>query len=114
MKKRVLVVDDEPGIRASLQMTLEPVYEVLCATNAQEGLARFRQELPNLVLLDVLMPGSDGLGLLQSLRSEDPTVPVIMLTGIGDVGQNQREEIDFQPAASRGGENYGWKVMEGT
>ncbi|MBW8874198.1 MAG: PQQ-dependent sugar dehydrogenase [Acidobacteria bacterium] len=33
---------------------------------------------------------------------------------IGDVGQNQREEIDFQPAASRGGENYGWKVMEGT
>jgi glucose/arabinose dehydrogenase len=33
---------------------------------------------------------------------------------IGDVGQGQREEIDFQPAASRGGENYGWKVMEGT
>ncbi|MFL6195260.1 MAG: PQQ-dependent sugar dehydrogenase [Thermoanaerobaculia bacterium] len=33
---------------------------------------------------------------------------------IGDVGQNQREEIDFQPASSRGGENYGWKVMEGT
>src|SRR5437879_5748023 len=85
MKKRVLVVDDEPGIRASLQMTLEPTYEVLCATNAQEGLARFRQELPNLVLLDVLMPGSDGLGLLQSMRSEDPTVPVIMLTAVKTV-----------------------------
>src|SRR5207244_422904 len=85
MKKRVLIVDDGPGIRASLQMTLEPTYEVLCATNAQEGLARFRQELPNLVLLDVLMPGSDGLGLLQSLRSEDPTVPVIMLTAVKTV-----------------------------
>src|SRR5881409_1215861 len=85
MKKRVLVVDDEPGIRASLQMTLEPAYEVLCATNAQEGLARFRQELPSLVLLDVVLPGSDGLGLLQSMRSEDPTVPVIMLTAVKTV-----------------------------
>src|SRR5213080_512375 len=85
MKKRVLVVDDEPGIRTSLQMTLEPAYEVLCASDAQEGLARFRQELPNLVLLDVLMPGSDGLGLLQSMRSEDPTVPVIMLTAVKTV-----------------------------
>src|SRR5437867_5617387 len=82
MKKRILVVDDEPGIHASLQMTLEPVYEVLCASNAQEGLARFRQELPSLVLLDVVLPGSDGLGLLQSMRSEDPTVPVIMLTAV--------------------------------
>ena len=85
MKKRVLVVDDEQGIRTSLQMTLEPAYEVLCASDAQEGLARFRQELPNLVLLDVLMPGSDGLGLLQSMRSEDPTVPVIMLTAVKTV-----------------------------
>src|SRR5438445_13723933 len=82
MKQRVLVVDDEQGIRTCLQMTLEPAYEVLCASDAQEGLARFRQELPNLVLLDVLMPGSDGLGLLQSMRSEDPTVPVIMLTAV--------------------------------
>src|SRR5947208_14029214 len=85
MKKRVLVVDDEPGIRASLQMTLEPTYEVLCAKNAQEGLARFRQELPNLVRLDVLMPGSDGLGLLQSIRSEEPIVAVIMLTSVKTV-----------------------------
>jgi len=85
MKKRVLVVDDEPGIRASLQMTLESAYEVLCASNAQEGLAQFRQELPNLVLLDVVMPGADGLGLLQAMRSEDPTVPVIMLTAVKTV-----------------------------
>jgi len=85
MKKRVLVVDDEQGIRASLQMTLEPAYEVLCASNAQDGLARFREELPNLVLLDVVLPGSDGLELLQSMRSEDPTVPVIMLTAVKTV-----------------------------
>src|SRR5438093_13099288 len=79
MKKRILVVDDEPGIHASLQMTLEPVYEVLCASNAQDGLARFRQELPSLVLLDLVLPGSYRLGLVQSMRSADPTAPVLML-----------------------------------
>jgi DNA-binding response OmpR family regulator len=82
MKKRILVVDDEQGIRASLQMTLEPAYEVMCASNAKEGLARFWQELPDLVLLDVILPGADGLELLQAMRSEDPGVPVIMLTAI--------------------------------
>ena len=85
MKKRILVVDDEQGIRTSLQMTLEPVYEVLCASTAEEGLARFRQELPNLVLLDVILPGADGIELLQAMRSEDPGVPVIMLTAIKTV-----------------------------
>jgi two-component system response regulator AtoC len=85
MKKRILVVDDERGIHTSLQMTLEPAYEVLCASTVQEGIARFRQELPNLVFLDVVLPGSDGLGLLQSMRSEDPTVPVIMLTAVKTV-----------------------------
>jgi DNA-binding NtrC family response regulator len=85
MKKRVLVVDDEPGIRASLQMTLEPAHEVVCASSAEEGLARFRQELPDLVLLDVILPGADGLALLQAMRSEDPGVPVIMLTAIKTV-----------------------------
>ncbi len=85
MKKRILVVDDEQGIRASLQMTLEPAYEVLCASNAEDGLARFRQELPNLVFLDVILPGADGIALLQAMRSEDPGVPVIMLTAIKTV-----------------------------
>ena len=85
MKKRILVVDDEQGVRASLQMTLEPAYEVLCASNAGEGLAKFRQELPNLVLLDVILPGADGIELLQAMRSEDPGVPVIMLTAIKTV-----------------------------
>src|SRR5207249_2960435 len=50
--------------------------------DAQEGLMRFRQELPNLVLLDVILPEIDGLELLQAMRAEDPGVPVIMLTAI--------------------------------
>ena len=82
MKKRVLVVDDELGVRTSLKMVLEPTYEVLSASNAQEGLHFFRLESPNLALLDIVLPDMDGLALLQTFRSEDRSVPVIMLTGL--------------------------------
>jgi len=85
MKKRILVVDDEPAIVTSLKMTLEPTHEVLCASTAQEAIDRFRQELPNLVLLDLILPGADGLKVLELMRSEDPSVPVIMLTAIKTV-----------------------------
>jgi DNA-binding NtrC family response regulator len=85
MKKRVLVVDDELGVRTSLKMVLEPTYEVLSASNAQEGLHFFRLESPNLALLDIVLPDMDGLALLQTLRSEDRSVPVIMLTGLKTV-----------------------------
>jgi len=81
MKKRVLLVDDEPGIRATLKAVLEPTYEVTCAADARSGLDLFRQEAPNLVILDVILPGTDGLAVLQTIRSEDQSMPVIMLTG---------------------------------
>ncbi len=81
MKKRVLLVDDEPGIRATLKAVLEPTYEVTCAADARSGLDLFRQEAPNLVILDVILPGTDGLSVLQTIRSEDQSMPVNMLTG---------------------------------
>lgn len=85
MKKRVLLVDDEPRVRASLKTVLEPTYEILEAADAAEGLQIFKRESPNLVLLDVILPGTDGLTTLQTMRSEDRTVPVIMLTGTKSV-----------------------------
>ncbi|MGH7253593.1 MAG: sigma-54-dependent transcriptional regulator, partial [Nitrospiraceae bacterium] len=85
MKKRVLLVDDEEGIRTSLKMILEPTYEVICAADAHEGLDLFRREPPNLILLDVILPDSDGLTLLQTIRSEDRDIPVIMLTAMKTV-----------------------------
>lgn len=81
MKRRILIVDDEPRVRTSLKMVLEPTYEVLQAADAQEGLDLFRRESPHLVLLDVILPGMDGLAVLEKLQAEDRSVPVIMLTG---------------------------------
>ena len=74
------MVDDEQGIRTSLRMVLEPTYDVGEAANAQEALERFRAESPHLVLLDVILPGTDGLAVLENMRAEDPRIPVIMLT----------------------------------
>ncbi len=84
-KKRVLLIDDEFRIRASLKMVLEPSYDILQAADAHEGLNVFRKEEPDLVLLDVILPGTDGLAVLQTLRSESKMVPVIMLTGTKSV-----------------------------
>ncbi|MET0515894.1 MAG: sigma-54 dependent transcriptional regulator [Nitrospiraceae bacterium] len=85
MKKRVLLVDDEPRVRASLKTVLEPAYDILEAADAQQGLDAFKRESPSLVLLDVILPGTDGLSVLQTMRSEDPSIPVIMLTGTKSV-----------------------------
>lgn len=80
MKKRVLLIDDEVGIRTSLKMVLEPAYEVLSAGDGEEGLALFRSGCPDLILLDILLPGVDGLAVLKTIRSEDARTSVIMLT----------------------------------
>ena len=65
LKKRVLLVDDEARVRASLKAVLEPNYEVIQAADAQEGLDLFHKEAPHVVLLDVILPGTDGLSVLQ-------------------------------------------------
>ena len=84
-KKRILLIDDEARVRTSLKMVLEPQYDTLQAADAQEGVALFRKHEPDLVLLDVILPGTDGLAVLQTLRGENKAIPVIMLTGTKSV-----------------------------
>ena len=85
VRKRVLLIDDDPRVRASLKIVLEPIYDILQAGDAQEGLDVFRKDEPNLILLDVILPGTDGLAVLQTLRMESKMTPVIMLTGTKSV-----------------------------
>jgi two-component system nitrogen regulation response regulator NtrX len=78
------VIDDEPGIRDSLRMTLEyNGFEFTGAATGQEGLALAEREAPDLVLLDIKMPGMDGMEVLARLRSMNDAVPVIMISGHG-------------------------------
>ncbi len=85
VRKRVLLIDDDPRVRASLKMVLEPLYDILQAGDGPEGLDMFRKDEPDLILLDVILPGTDGLAVLQALRLENKMIPVIMLTGTKSV-----------------------------
>lgn len=82
-KTRILVVDDEPNIVQTLQDRLEMnEYEVFTAGNGREGLKRFEDERPHVILLDVIMPIMDGHEMLEALRKQPggQDVSVIMLT----------------------------------
>jgi two-component system nitrogen regulation response regulator NtrX len=85
-KSRILVVDDEAAIRDSLKMTLEyEGYEFLSAATGQEGLALIERESPDLVLLDVKMPGMDGLEVLDRIRAINDALPVVVVSGHGTI-----------------------------
>ena len=89
-RRRILVVDDEPRMIRFIRLNLEhDGYEVYEATDGQQALDQLRDQLPNLVLLDVMMPGLDGFDTLQMIR-EISTVPVIMLTAKGEVEDRVR------------------------
>jgi two-component system KDP operon response regulator KdpE len=79
-RKLILVVDDEPRMIKFIRMNLElEGYRVSGATNGLEALEKVREELPDLVVMDVMMPGMDGFETLELIR-EVSNVPVIMLT----------------------------------
>ncbi len=82
---RVLIIDDDRANRVAMRAVLTGAgYEVSEAANAFEGLDRIDREKPHAVLLDLKMPGMDGLGLLDNLRQRGVEVPVVVLTGHGD------------------------------
>ena len=82
MSRRVLVVDDEQGIRAALGQLLEyEGYEVKSVANAADGLAEYQKFKPDLVFMDVKMGGMDGLEALKRLREIDPVATVVMISG---------------------------------
>src|SRR5258707_2280130 len=85
----ILIVGDEPRIRDFVRMNLElEHYRVIEASNGLEALDQLRENLPDLIVLDVMMPEMDGFETLRSMR-EASTVPVIMLT----VRQNEQDRI---------------------
>jgi two-component system chemotaxis response regulator CheY len=81
---KILLVDDEPHIRKFIGLLLKQLGAptIIEAGNGREALALYQQERPDLVLLDVNMPGLDGLATLRKLRELDPDVVVIMLTSL--------------------------------
>lgn len=87
-KPLILVVDDDPDNREIVELRLKAQdYEVLTADDGLEGLERARSTLPDVVILDVMMPRMDGIEAMKILKADDslPFIPVIMLTAKGDL-----------------------------
>ncbi|MEG3638455.1 response regulator [Magnetococcus sp. PR-3] len=83
----VLTIDDEKAIRISIRMFLEEFgYQVIEATNGQEGLEVFDRMQPDLVLVDLRMPVMNGLQVLAGIRERSPQTPVVVISGTGAVG----------------------------
>jgi two-component system, OmpR family, response regulator len=82
---KILVIDDEQGIRDLLDTLLSRKgYDVVLADNGQKGLDIYRRSKADVVVLDLKMPGMDGLTVLQQIRSLNPSQQVIVLTGGGN------------------------------
>lgn len=86
MKAKILVVDDELSIRQSLKGVLQDEdYRVSAAASGEEALEEVRKDAPDLVLLDVWMPGMDGLAALEEFKKSIPQTPVIIISGHGNI-----------------------------
>jgi len=98
--QRILIIDDEAAIRESLETLLSlEGYLVEMAASGEEGLDRIEQSSYDLVLLDLALPGKDGLEILQLIRELHPSLPVIMITAFGKVD-------NIVDAIRRGAQNF--------
>jgi DNA-binding response OmpR family regulator len=93
MSKRVLIVDDEPSIVISLEFLLKRAgLTALVARDGEAGLALIREQQPDLVVLDVMMPKLDGFAVLEAIRGDPRTrsTPVLMLTAKGREAEQKK------------------------
>jgi len=91
IRTKVLLVDDEVEFASALAERLQMRnYEVRTASNGLEAMALFHESPPDVVLLDLKIPGMDGLEILSNIKKFDPSIEVLMLTGHGDVASVQK------------------------
>ncbi|EHJ91614.1 response regulator transcription factor [Vreelandella boliviensis] len=99
---KVLVVDDEPNIVLSLEFLMEQAgFEVVTAEDGEQALARVNDSQPDLLLLDISLPGISGFDVLERLRSEAATalLPIIMLTAHG-------RDVEREKGMALGADDY--------
>ncbi|RJX19840.1 MAG: response regulator [Desulfobulbus sp.] len=102
MSRTVLIVDDEPNIVLSIKFLInQQGYEVRTAGNGEEALQELRRQIPDLILLDIMMPKPDGYEVCQLIRStpEWKDIPVIMLTAKG-------RDVEKQKGLAMGADDY--------
>lgn len=100
--RKLLIADDEEGIRSLVRMTLEAdSYEILEARDSDEALALAQEHRPDLMFLDVMMPGDSGFEICRKLKADPSTaeITIIMLTA-------QAQERDREEGVAAGADDY--------
>src|SRR5437867_1341290 len=106
MKQRILIVDDEPQMRELLSMYLtQKGFQANAAATSEEALRKVREKPVDCAVVDINLGGEDGLQLLANLKTLNPKLRVIMLTGMGFV-----EDL-LQEAQQKGADGYVSKVL---
>ena len=83
---RILLIDDEEQVLCMLRLVLENAgYEVVIASDGEEGLKRFHSEPSDLVITDLVMPGKEGIETITELRKEQPQIKIIAISGGGRI-----------------------------
>jgi DNA-binding response OmpR family regulator len=91
MKKLILMVEDDPNITELVSLYVEKEgWRFISASDAEEGLAAYYDFRPDMVLLDIMLPGKNGWELCRELRREDAALPILMLTG-----KTEQEDVIF-------------------
>jgi DNA-binding response OmpR family regulator len=94
---RVLVIDDQPHVRAGILLALEANgFEAVGAGDANSGLREFQSSQFDLAIVDLYMPGTDGVTLIKALRERAPAFPVIAMSGVL-LNESHRTALDFLP-----------------
>jgi len=95
MTAKVLIIDDEKDIRIVLKEIFERAdFDVEVAADSNEGMESLRQDPVDLVVIDVIMPGKDGVTAAKEIRREFPATKIIVISGGGNVGPG-----DYEPGA---------------
>lgn len=90
MNEKILIVDDQFGIRILLNEVLQQEgYQTYLAANGEQALALQKNESPDLVLLDMKIPGMDGIEILRRMKEEDQDIRVLIMTAYGELDMIQ-------------------------
>ncbi|RMF54993.1 response regulator [Candidatus Woesearchaeota archaeon] len=101
MPKKILVVDDDEAILSSLQLIFETSgnqWEIITASDGEQAIEAVKQELPDLVLLDLMMPNIDGFEVCKFIKKKFK-IPVIILTARSDPGTKEMTKAYYRPDA---------------
>jgi CheY-like chemotaxis protein len=96
---RILVVDDDPDMRLAIASVLKSrAYEVIEASDGYEALRKLKEEKPDIMLLDLLMPGMDGFAVIRELegcqKKGYPDIPVLVISSVREEASHRRYELE--------------------